>query len=180
MDPPASPGGDNRPICPRTMDRLRPILASLALLAPLALAPPPARPAAEGIGRWDVRPVECRSQLDGQPSAPCQRLVIDQRIDGLLSIRFLARGDQADAASQIIFAGNSDGTLACARGRCRPSGPLTVELSSLSETEFDGNGVARELPRAWPVVGECRLDRSSLSCQAKAPEGQQWQAEARF
>jgi len=173
-------GGDNRPVCRSTMDRLRPILATLALLAPLLLDAPPARPAVEGIGRWQTSPAQCRSQLDGQPPGACQRLVIDQRLDGLLAIRFLARGAQADAASQITFAGNADGTLACARGLCRPDGPLTVVLSSLSEVEFDGNGVARELPRAWPVVGECRLDRASLSCQAKAPEGQQWQAEARF
>lgn len=162
------------------MDRRTPILASLALLAPLLLDAPPARPEVEAIGRWQASPAQCLSQLDGKPPGPCQRLVIDQRLDGLLAIRFLARGPQADAASQIIFAGNADGTLACARGNCRPDRPLTVVLSSLSEVDFDANGVARELPRAWPVVGECRLDRTNLSCQAKAPEGQQWKAEARF
>ena len=173
-------GGDNQPVCRCTMDRVCPILACLALLAPLVLDAPPARPAVEGIGRWQASPTTCRSQMDGQPAGPCQQLVVDQRLDGLLAIRFLARGAQAGSASQITFAGNTDGTLACGRGRCRPDGPLTVVLSSLSEVEFDGNGVARELPRAWPVVGECRLDRTSLSCQAKAPEGQQWQAEAKF
>ena len=177
---PQAMGGDNQPVCRCAMVRLRPVLTSLALLAPLALHAPPARPAVEGIGRWQATPTECRSQLDGQPGGPCQRLVIDQRLDGLLAIRFLARGAQPEAASQITFAGNADGGLTCARGRCRLDGPLTVVLSSLSEAQFDANGVARELPKAWPVVGECRLERSSLSCQAKAPEGQQWQAEARF
>jgi hypothetical protein len=177
---PQAMGGDNQPVCRCAMVCLRPVLTSLALLAPLVLHAPPARPAVKGIGRWQATPAECRSQLDGQPAGPCQRLVIDQRLDGVLAIRFLTRGAQPEAASQITFAGNADGGLTCASGRCRLDGPVTVVLSSLSEVEFDANGVARELPRGWPVVGECRLERTSLSCQAKAPEGQQWQAEARF
>jgi hypothetical protein len=131
-------------------------------------------------GRLQITTSNCSRNLEEQSQGPCARLVIDQLEQRMLSIRILARGEHPDASNQLTFAGTSKEQLQCQFSRCKIATPLELELSSISEVSYDRNGVAEELPKAWPVIGTCRLEAHKLSCEARSIQGQKWQASASF
>jgi len=179
-------------------------LLGIASLALLAWAPPPAPalPAASpvkdpgqastnrgspsrdgGYGYWQIGTRSCSRNLAGVPQSNCQQVQLDQQMEGLLTVRFIAPGPQRDSLNQLILVGllepNSQ-PLACQQGRCQPAGPLTTVVSTVSERSFDGRGLAQGLPKAWLASGSCRLEGRSLRCEATAPGGERWQGIAKF
>jgi hypothetical protein len=68
--------------------------------------------------------------------------------------------------------------MGCRQAICSLSKPIELALSSVSQSVFDGRGIASALPSAWPVNGSCRLDTSRIHCEAKALSGEIWTASA--
>ncbi len=136
-----------------------------------------------GFGHWQSGTRRCSRNLAGSPKNPCQLVQLDQQVEGLLTVRFIAPGIQKDSLNQLIVVGllqpNSQ-PLLCQQGRCQPAGPLTTVVSTVSERSFDGRGLAQGLPKAWLASGSCRFEPRSVRCEAKAPGGEQWQADASF
>ena len=184
----------------RARARLALGIASLALVAvpPQAAALPSASPAraAEpavpnrgpvgrdgGFGCWPSGTRSCSRNLAGFPQSNCQQVQLDQQMEGLLTVRFIAPGAQKDSLNQLIVVGllqpNSQ-PLLCHQGRCQPAGPLTTVVSTVSERSFDGRGLAQGLPKTWLANGSCRFEASHVRCEAAAPDGQRWQANANF
>ncbi len=160
------------------MKRPLPLLLLASLLLPLAASG--AETQLDNVGKLAIVTKACSRNLDAQPPQGCARLMLDQIQSNLLAVRFIARGEHPDASNQLTFAGNSKGALNCRFNRCSFNGPVELELSSLSEVIFDRNGVAEGLPKAWPVVGTCRIDASSVSCSARAIQGERWEATASY
>ncbi|MGB7564171.1 MAG: hypothetical protein WBM08_05400 [Prochlorococcaceae cyanobacterium] len=165
----------------------RDALASLAiafLLAALApLGPSFAGDEADSFGRWQWDVGKCERNLEGQEPARCARVQVDQAVEGLLTIRFIASGPQRDGSNLLVFVGAlSEGQrpMRCRLGKCAPVAPVRAEVSSVSESSFDGRGLAEGLPKAWPADGSCRVEPSGVSCEAKALSGERWTAQASF
>ncbi|MCP9830628.1 hypothetical protein KBZ14_00455 [Synechococcus sp. HJ21-Hayes] len=154
------------------------MLLATQLLPPQALA----RGGQEGFGRWELRSDHCKRNLaESLATSPCQVVQLDQRQEGLLNVTFLARGAEKGAINQLTFVGElKPGSLAmrCAQARCTPQGSMQAQLSSVSETRFDGRGIAQGLPSAWPVNGTCLVEDRQVRCEAKALSGEAWTAEA--
>jgi hypothetical protein len=158
---------------------LAPVLA-LVLLAP---SPPLlAAGRGEGFGVWETRTLGCRRNLAGSAATPCVAVLLEQRLEGLLNVAFMARAPEPGAINQLMFVGQlqpGSAAMACRLGRCEPKGALKLALSSVSETRFDGRGLAQGLPKTWLVQGTCSLEARSLICQARALSGEQWRASAK-
>jgi hypothetical protein len=160
---------------------LRPLSFLAAVVLTLPLSPAWAQSRSEGFGQWQSRADQCRRNLADGPGAACMGVQLNQRLEGLLNVSFVARGQQKGAISQLTFVGElkpGSPAMACRNGRCSAKGPMQVVLSSVSETSFDGRGLAEGLPKAWPVNGTCVVEAQRFSCQAKALSGEQWSAEA--
>jgi hypothetical protein len=175
-------------------------LASLALLCsptqvsalPPATTAKPAEPGpgnrgpagpAGGFGHWQSGTRSCSRNLAGSPQSPCQLVQLNQQLEGLLTVRFIAPGAQKDSLNQLIVVGllqPSSQPLLCQQGRCQPDGPLSTLVSTVSERSFDGRGLAQGLPKSWLASGTCRFEDRRVRCQATAPGGEHWQAEASF
>ena len=173
------PGHNAIPPAP-PMKRSLPLLLLASQLLPGAASGAEAEGRLDNVGKLAIVTKSCSRNLDGQPPQGCARLMLDQIQSNLLAVRFIARGEHPDASNQLTFAGNSKGALNCHFNRCSFNGPVELELSSLSEVIFDRNGVAEGLPKAWPVVGSCRIDTGSVSCTARAIQGERWGATASF
>ena len=136
-----------------------------------------------GFGSWQSGTRSCSRNLAGFPQSNCQLVQLDQQMEGLLTVRFIAPGAQKDSLNQLIVVGllqpNSQ-PLLCQQGRCQPAGPLTTVVSTVSERSFDGRGLAQGLPKAWQASGSCRFEGRNVRCEAAAPDGQRWQANASF
>ncbi len=165
--------------------RPRALLLALAplLLLPLEAGPLLAQRRADGFGTWQRAAQSCRRNLAGAQPADCLSVQLSQQLEGVLSVRFIARGAQRDSASQLTFAGALAAgatPLACQGGRCTPKGPLSTELTSVSQGSFDERGLAQGLPAAWPAEGRCQLEATSVRCEARALSGETWSAQATF
>ena len=136
-----------------------------------------------GFGSWQSGTRSCSRNLAGFPQSNCQQVQLDQQMEGLLTVRFIAPGAQKDSLNQLIVVGllqpNSQ-PLLCQQGHCQPAGPLTTVVSTVSERSFDGRGLAQGLPKAWLASGSCRFEGRNVRCEAAAPDGQRWQANASF
>jgi hypothetical protein len=136
-----------------------------------------------GFGFWQSGTRSCSRNLAGFPQSNCQQVQLDQQMEGLLTMRFIAPGAQKDSLNQLIVVGllqpNSQ-PLLCHQGRCLPAGPLTMVVSTVSERSFDGRGLAQGLPKAWLASGSCRFEGRQVRCEAAAPDGPRWQANANF
>jgi hypothetical protein len=175
-------------------------IASLALLTtpPQALARPSAStangqgqaatnqvPAGRegGFGSWQSGTRSCSRNLAGSPPSHCQQVQLEQQLEGLLTVRFIAPGAQKDSLNQLILVGllqpNSP-PLVCQQGQCQLAGSLSTVVSTVSERSFDGRGLAQGLPKAWLASGSCRVEGRSVRCEAAAADGQRWQATANF
>ncbi len=136
-----------------------------------------------GFGHWQSGTRSCSRNLAGAPKGVCQAVQLDQQVEGLLSVRFIAPGAQKDSLNQLIVVGllqAHSSPLRCQQGRCQPAGALSTLVSSVSERSFDGRGLAQGLPKTWMVSGSCQVEASSVRCQAEAPGGEHWQASASF
>jgi hypothetical protein len=161
---------------------LRSTLIASALAAALVQAPAAAGPAG-GFGRLQDTARSCLINLAAAPQRPCAALQFDQQLEGLLSIRFMAPGGGGEARDQLTFVGVLDQAstpLLCEQGRCRLQGPVRTQISSVSESSFDGRGVATGLPKAWPARGTCSVEQRQVRCQARALSGETWSAAAEF
>jgi hypothetical protein len=158
------------------------VLASMFLGA--LLLPPQAlgRAGQEDFGRWELRSDHCkRSLAESLAISPCQVVQLVQRQEGLLNVNFIARGAEKGSINQLTFVGElkpGSPAMRCSQARCMPQGTMQAQLSSVSETRFDGRGIAQGLPSAWPVNGTCLVEARQVRCQAKALSGEAWMAEA--
>jgi hypothetical protein len=139
---------------------------------------------AEGYGRWQMETQTC--ELRRPPSRltqPCSELRLEQNLEGLLSVRFIAAG-QGDliAREHLLFAGVLDPDQPAMRcrqdGRCEPQWPTSLVVASVADVRFDDRGLARGLPRTHLARGRCALSRRSVRCEASDRSGEQWLAEA--
>jgi hypothetical protein len=107
-------------------------------------------------------------------------VVLDQRTEGVMRLLLLASASPPVAYNQLAFVGQlqpGSAPMVCRQGVCRLSRPIMFSLSSVSQAEFDGRGLARGLPSAWPVNGECQLRPERIRCEARALSGERWTAE---
>ena len=145
---------------------------------------PDARAADPGddFGRLRQSPSSCRANLAESPAMYCTSIQLEQHARGSLSIRFFLP-ETAAVSHQLTFVGMltpGSQPLQCRQGRCRLQGPIETEIASISESSFDGRGLATSLPKAWPVRGQCKVEQLQLSCEGTSFSGERWQAQASF
>lgn len=162
------------------MKRFLPLFVLSLCLAGLFNYPALGQRTAENIGTLMLITKSCSRNLEDQAQGPCSRLVLDQLQKDVISLRFIARGKQPDSSNQLTLAGTSQNSLQCKNTRCVITGPIELELSSISEVSYNNNGIAEEMPKAWPVLGNCKLELKSISCKARSIQGQRWEANASF
>lgn len=157
--------------------------------------PEPARPhretgSSDGFGRWDMGVSACQLTRGSgsSPTAPsdpsarplrCQRVRLDQQLPGLLSVRFMAPPAAHRATeTQLVFAGvlaQGSPAMECHGGTCEPKGPMRVQVSAVAENGFNPEGT---LLQAQLARGQCLWEERRLRCEASAPGGPSWTAEA--
>jgi hypothetical protein len=139
---------------------------------------------AEGYGRWQTEPQSC--QLQRAPSRlglPCGELRLEQNLEGLLSVRFIALGKGDLISSEhLLFAGVLEARqppMRCRRdGRCEPQWPTSLVVATVADARFDARGLAQGLPRTHLARGRCQLERRHVRCEAVSQTGERWQGEA--
>jgi hypothetical protein len=168
------------------------VAAGLALLAPLALPlRTPARVSGglEDFGRWETHLHQCRVAQSGEANQPetarpCQLLRLDQQMQGLLTVRFVALTTASQlASSELVVAGVLDSgsrPMRCRQGRCDPRWPMRLLVSAVAPSSVDLRGLAVGVPQARVARGQCLLERRRARCQAGVPGGQRWEASARW
>ena len=179
---------------PRSHWRSRAAWATL--LAAFALPAWAESPEAGGFGRWESPLRRCallwpepKPRQAGAASrngtgneTGCLKLRLDQSVQGMLRVRFInAAGGSRFASEELTFAGlllKSDQPMRCHKGECTPSWPLRMQVHGVASRRFDARGLAAQLPSNHLAKGSCSLGPDELSCQAKGPGGQHWQANA--
>lgn len=154
-------------------------LPLLVLLAQVMPASAQGRP--EQLGRWGERPSRCLRSWAGAKPGSCVSVMLDQRSAGVMRVVLMAPAEPPLAFNQLSFVGQlqqGSQPMSCRQGGCSLSQPIVLSLSSVSQAEFDPRGLARSLPSAWPVTGQCQLRPERISCEAKALSGEFWTAEA--
>jgi hypothetical protein len=137
-------------------------------------------PRSEAFGRWQPRLQSCARSLAGAAADGCDTVLVDQRSAGVIRVSWPGRGGPG-ASSLLTFVGTLDSgsePMACRQAICSLSRPIALTLSSVSQSLFDGRGLASSLPSAWPVNGSCRLETSRIHCEARALSGETWSASA--
>jgi hypothetical protein len=135
----------------------------------------------DDFGLLQLTTSRCQRNLAGSPAAPCSTLRLEQNREGLLNVQFMGAGGGPERSNRITFVGmvrEGQANLSCQAGRCRLTGPLRTEVTSVSEIGFDGRGLPIGLPKAWPAEGECQLLQREVRCQVRALSGERWAAEA--
>lgn len=145
---------------------------------------------AEGFGRWDTKLRHC-TLLHGLVGLPlqaqrqnCQRLRLEQNMEGLLSVRLIQPSAHQRFGNQtLIFAGMlAEGrqTMRCnASGECQPRWPIRLEVTTVASNLVNSQGVVPTLPMAQLARGTCLLERHTLQCKASDQSGHFWEAKAR-
>jgi hypothetical protein len=149
------------------------------------LGSPPAG-LAGSFGRWQSRARQCSFQRSpgGQPRR-CQVVRLEQNLEGLLSVRFLAdeAGPQG-GMEQLLFAGVLDSgqrPMACQQdGRCAPRWPTRMVVATVAATSFDDRGLATTVPHTLLARGRCEARRSQVQCHAENDAGERWSATAKL
>jgi len=166
-------------------------LSLVLALAPAAAVPRPAgggggpERALEGVGRWE-RPLQrCRlerRQPPGAAAAGCRGLRLDQQLPGLLSLRLLgAELQRGGSPGQLVFAGvlePGSRPLGCRQLRCRPEGPLLLQVSAMARSSIPQDPGGSALLQAQRAEGRCRLEGQKLSCRVRGDDGEDWEVEA--
>lgn len=157
-----------------------------AAAAPVQVQAPvqaPGQGRAEPFGRWQPQVLECQRNLAGSAAASCAGVLVDQRSSGVFRVSWPGGGASPGLASVLTFVGTLSGTgepMVCRQAICSFAKPMEISLSTVSQTVFDGRGVASGLPSAWPANGSCRLEQSRIRCEARALSGEIWTALARL
>ena len=145
---------------------------------------------AEGFGRWDTKLRDC-TLLQGLAGLPlqaqrqtCQRLRLEQNMEGLLSVRLIQRSAHQRFGSQtLVFAGvlaKGQQAMRCnASGECQPRWPIRLEVATVASSLVKEQGVAPTLPTAQLARGNCLLEHRTLQCQARDQNGRFWEATGR-
>ena len=139
---------------------------------------------AGGFGRWQARTSQCSFQRSPSIEARrCQVVRLEQNLEGLLSVRFLAdRSGPQGGAEQVLFAGvlePGQPAMQChADGRCVPRWPTSVEVGIVAAARFDERGLVTAVPQTLLARGRCDLTRARVRCQAGNGAGERWSAEA--
>lgn len=143
-----------------------------------------------GVGRWD-RALRGCTLVHGLVQLPrqaqrqtCQRLRLEQNLEGLLSVRLINPSSQQRFGSQtLVFGGvlaEAQKTMRCnAVGECQPRWPIRLDVATVASNLIHDQGVAPTLPLAQLARGSCLLERRSLRCHARNQNGHFWEAEAR-
>ena len=162
-------------------------LAAGAGLTLMLTALPGAR--GEGFGRWDTALKDC-SLVQGHRQLPllaqrqpCQRLRLEQNLEGLLSVRLQQpSGSQRFGSQSLVFGGvlaAGGQPMRCgSSGVCKPRWPIRLEVATVASSLPNDQGVAPALPLAQLARGTCLLERRSLQCQAHDANGRFWEASA--
>lgn len=152
----------------------------------------------EGVGRWERPLRRCRLERRAPgptpaglaagkaPSGPerrgCRGLRLDQQLPGLLSLRLegadLQRGG---APGQLVFAGMLEPgsrPLGCRQLRCRPEGPIELQVSALARSAVPQDSAGTALLQAQRAHGRCSLKRGHLNCQVRGDDGEEWRVDA--
>ena len=170
------------------LQSIQPLTARLTLV--LLLVSLSSAVEAEGFGRWDTRLRDC-ALVHGLVELPlqaqrqsCQRLRLEQNMEGLLSVRLIQPSAQQRFGSQtLLFAGllaEGRQSMRCkATGECQPRWPIRLEVATVASNLVNGQGVVPTLPRAQLASGSCLLERRTLHCQARDKSGRFWDATAR-
>lgn len=136
--------------------------------------------AAEGFGRWETSLNQCQLEhrsadghrQSGEPS--CRSLRLDQTIEGLLSARFLANGQE------LVFAGSlatGQRPMRCNNdGLCTPEWPTQLIVQTVAHAALDNRGLPVSMPRARVAKGQCTIQKRQIQCQAQAGDGEEWRA----
>ncbi|MEB3266764.1 MAG: hypothetical protein VKN13_09155 [Cyanobacteriota bacterium] len=138
-------------------------------------------------GRWQGTTGRCevviQSSGDRPPSASsCQLLRVEQRQQGLLTIRFV--GDARPNLGQTTtFAGilvTRATALRCSQDRCQLVQPIQLRVSAVgrSSVNLATNGASSGSIQARIAQGHCQLARRRVQCQAEDDGGFRWQASA--
>ena len=146
---------------------------------------------AGGFGRWQSRAHPCHFATSAPRRTPasqprqCQLVRLEQNLEGLLSVRFLADGsDRQLGAEQLLFAGVLDSGQRPMRcnpdGRCSPRWPTRLVVANVATARFDGRGLATSVPQTMLARGHCELMRSQVRCKAENDAGESWSAQARL
>ncbi|MCT0198092.1 hypothetical protein KQ313_00090 [Synechococcus sp. CS-1325] len=169
---------------PRSMHcaALLSLLAGSVAVAATANAEPRATPPSDPIGRLQRAARTCSSNLAEAPQAPCSSVQFEQQT-GQLTIRFISAGLQPEESNQLVFVGvlaPGSPPMDCQQGRCQLREAISTTVASVSERSFDGRGLAKGLPQAWPANGSCQVERNQVRCKARALSQELWSAEAGF
>jgi hypothetical protein len=138
------------------------------------------QPRPEAFGRWQPSPQSCSRSLAGAVADACDTVLVDQRSAGVIRVSWPGRGGPG-ASSLLTFVGTLAGAsepMACRQAICSLSRPIELSLSIVSQSLFDGRGLASSLPSAWPVNGSCHLEPNRIHCEARALSGETWSASA--
>jgi len=146
---------------------------------------------AGGFGRWQTRVRQCsfeRGAAGGEPGPQarrCHLVRLEQNLEGLLSVRFLADGaSPQERAVHLLFAGvleQGQRPMLCRPdGRCLPRWPTRLAVATVAATSFDGRGLATTVPRTLLARGNCELKQTEVRCQASNDAGEVWSAQARL
>lgn len=133
------------------------------------------------FGRVQHATRSCERNLAAASPGPCSELRFEQNQQGLLNIRFVGSGSGEIATNLVTFVGvvkKGGAGLSCREGRCRLEGPLSTEITSVSELGFDQRGLPTSLPSAWPADGTCTVEKHDVRCEARALSGERWTATA--
>ena len=136
-------------------------------------------------GRYQTKSSDCRFMPTNGQKRGCRLIQIDGRTPAIISIRFVGAGDQPGSSQRLTFVVSELSTspvLKCSRGNCQlKTANWQGRINSVAEANYDADGLARGLPKAWAVSqGNCSGQVGRIVCHADAPEGGQVSAEAQL
>lgn len=162
-------------------------------------ATPPSQrgdPTHEDFGWWSGTLAGCRltniaatpaaeaSADSPEPSQHCDRLRLDQQIQGFMRISFLwSKPMKQGDSGKLVFVGLLEGDskpMRCRQGRCQPQWPMRLRVSVVAQATFGPLGLATGLPATRLARGHCHVAYPMIHCRATSPDGHQWRAEARL
>ena len=137
------------------------------------------------VGRFETTGQGCRYTLSEGESGGCRIVQIDGRSATVLGIRFIGRGTVQGSSRSLTFVittNGKDSPLSCHFGRCRLSDTKwRSTVSSVSEADYDADGIAAGVPKAWPArQGHCKLETQQIFCSVVVVTGEQLDAQAKL
>ena len=136
-------------------------------------------------GRYQTISSNCRFTPTKGQKRGCRLIQIDGRTATIVSLRFLGAGDQPGSSQRLTFVASASTTtplLSCNLGNCRlETASWQGRISSVSEANYDADGLAEGVPKAWAVSqGSCSVRDRRILCSADVPGGGQVSAEAQL